>query len=379
MCSIDPRRARSDHNRRPFPLQSRQCEAFQKTGSFKVRGALNAIARLPPHVTDVVTHSSGNHAQALAYAARHAGQIRRGGGESAAIRAHIVMPRTAPAAKVAAVQGYGGQVYLCEPTVAARQAMAAELVAATGGVLVHPSDDYDVIAGQGTVAVEFVEQVVELYGRDAALDALIIPVGGGGLLGGMAVAAKGLTGGRIAVIGAEPAAVDDAARSKRAGQLCVHPSPPPRSVADGLLTVLGQRTLAIILSPDVDAIATVSEPDIARAMLLIYERLKVVIEPSAAVGVAVALGPELDRLLPPTARNVGVVLCGGNLDLSKLQEIIQLAAVEAGAEAEGPEEGKPEQQQQPQQLEQQQQQQQQQQPEEEAVVVAGNGEGKQQA
>lgn len=307
-----------------------KCEAFQKTGSFKVRGALNAVARLPVHVRDVVTHSSGNHAQALAYAARHASQVRRAAGASDGIRAHIVMPRTAPAAKVAAVQGYGGKVYLCEPTVEAREAMAAELVAATGGALVHPSDDYDVIAGQGTVAVEFVEQVLELYGRDAALDALVIPVGGGGLLGGMAIAAKGLTRGRITVIGAEPAVVDDAARSKRTGQLCMHPSPPPRSVADGLLTVLGKRTLPIVLSPSVDAVATVSEAEIARAMLLIYERLKVVIEPSAGVGVAVALGPELNKLIPPSAKNVGVVLCGGNLDLAKLQDIIQLAASAEG-------------------------------------------------
>ncbi len=298
-----------------------KCELFQKTGSFKVRGALNAVAHLPPTVTDVVTHSSGNHAQALAWAARAKG-----------LRAHIVMPRTAPAVKVRAVKGYGGKVYLCEPTVEARWAMARELVASTGGALVHPSDDYDVMAGQGTVALEFLEQMREEW-DGADLDALIIPVGGGGLLGGMAVAAKALRPG-IKVIGAEPAMVDDAARSKATQELCLHPSPPPRSIADGLLTVLGKRTFPIVASAQVDAILTVSEKEIAQAMHLVYERMKLVIEPSAGVGVAVALsGARLDAVLGPDCKNVGVVLCGGNLDMSKLAEIWRLA--EEGEEGGG--------------------------------------------
>ncbi|GAB5029711.1 serine racemase [Nannochloropsis oceanica] len=293
-----------------------KCELFQKTGSFKVRGALNAVAHLPPTVTDVVTHSSGNHAQALAWAARAKG-----------LNAHIVMPRTAPAVKVKAVKGYGGKVYLCEPTVEARWAMAAELVGSTGGALVHPSDDYNVMAGQGTVALEFLEQVKEETGGEE-LDALIIPIGGGGLLGGMAVAAKTMRP-DIKIIGAEPAVVDDAARSKATGVLCLHPTPPPRSIADGLLTVLGKKTFPIVSSDKVDAILTVSEREIARAMRLVYERMKLVIEPSAGVGVAVALScKKLNAVLGMECRRVGIVLCGGNVDISEMEEVWRLAAEE---------------------------------------------------
>lgn len=311
--AIENAALRNDSNLSFRPEFFFKCELFQKTGSFKVRGALNAVAHLPSTVTDVVTHSSGNHAQALAWAARTKG-----------LRAHIVMPRTAPKVKVDAVKGYGGQVYLCEPTVEARWAMAGELVASTGGALVHPSDDYSVMAGQGTVALEFLEQVEEETGG-MSLDALIIPVGGGGLLGGMAVAAKALQP-HIKIIGAEPSMVDDAFRSKAAGHLCLHPSPPPRSIADGLLTVLGQRTYPIVSSDKVDAIITVSEQEIAQAMRLVYERMKLVIEPSAGVGVAVAMrGDELEAVLGIGCRRVGVILCGGNLDMDRLGGIWRLA------------------------------------------------------
>jgi threonine dehydratase/serine racemase len=273
-----------------------KCENLQKTGAFKYRGATNAVQKLGEveAAKGVVTHSSGNHAQALALAARVRG-----------IPAYIVMPRTAPLVKKNAVEGYGGIVTLCEPTLEARDRTAAEVAARTGGTLIPPFDHPDVIAGQGTAALELLEDVPDL-------DAVVAPVGGGGLLSGFCVAARGLNPG-IRVFGAEPLGADDAARSKAAGEWI--PQTAPNSIADGLLTSLGRLTWPIIRD-QVEQVFTVTEDQIRAAMKLVWERMKLVIEPSAAVGVAVVLSDGFRALTG--IRKVGVVLCGGNVNLDKL-------------------------------------------------------------
>lgn len=273
-----------------------KCENLQKTGSFKYRGATNAVRNLDDAtaIRGVVTHSSGNHAQALALAARVRG-----------ITAHIVMPNNAPAVKKNAVEGYGGNVILCEPTLEARERTAAELMARTGGTLIPPFEHPDVIAGQGTAALELLEDVPDL-------DAVLAPVGGGGLLSGFCVASKGINP-AIRVFGAEPLGADDAARSKAAGQWL--PQTGPKTIADGLLTSTGQLTWPI-LRDQVEHIFTVTEEQIVAAMRLVWERVKLVIEPSAAVGVAVILSDEFRAL--KDIQSVGVVLCGGNVSLDKL-------------------------------------------------------------
>jgi threonine dehydratase len=273
-----------------------KCENFQKVGAFKFRGACNAVMQLADEVAarGVVTHSSGNHAQALALAAKLRG-----------IPAHIVMPRNAAPVKRRAVEGYGGRVIECEPTLAARESTAAAVVVETGGTLIPPYDHPDVIAGQGTVALELLEQVPNL-------DALIAPVGGGGLVAGICVAAKGVDP-SLRVFAAEPRGADDAARSKAAGRLI--PQTAPKTIADGLLTSLGERTWPIIRD-QVERIITVGDEEIVTAMRLVWERAKLVIEPSAAVPVAAVLGEEFRNL--EGARRVGVVLSGGNVNLDKL-------------------------------------------------------------
>ncbi|KAJ8609490.1 hypothetical protein CTAYLR_005443 [Chrysophaeum taylorii] len=274
-----------------------KCEVLQRTGSFKIRGATNAA--LVAGAETLVTHSSGNHAQALALAARSVGA-----------KAHIVMPRTAPAVKKAAVAGYGGLIELCEPTNEARAAAAAALCERVGGHFVHPSNDLDVIAGQGTVACELLADLPDL-------DALVVPVGGGGLVSGMAVYAKSFNP-RIAVVGAEPKRVDDAARSKAAGRLIdCHDDPAPSTIADGLKTLLDSNTWPVVRDL-VDEIITVDEADIAQATHLVWTRMKLCIEPSAGVGVAVLLSDAFKRHFPPDKYpRVGVILCGGNTDLEK--------------------------------------------------------------
>jgi threonine dehydratase/serine racemase len=273
-----------------------KCENLQKVGAFKYRGATNAVRKLSDAeaARGVVTHSSGNHAQALALAARVRG-----------IPAYIVMPRTAPAVKKAAVEGYGGVITLCEPTLEAREATAAEVVARTGATLIPPYDHPDVIAGQGTVALELLDEVSDL-------DAIVTPVGGGGLLSGVCVAARGLKPG-IRVFGAEPLGADDAARSKAAGTLI--PQTAPNTIADGLLTSLGQLTWPIIRD-QVESIFTVTDDQVRSAMRLVWERMKLVIEPSAAVPVAVVLFTDYRNL--PGIDKAGVVLSGGNVSLEKL-------------------------------------------------------------
>ena len=269
-----------------------KCENLQKVGAFKYRGATNAVLKLTDAeaARGVVTHSSGNHAQALALAARVRG-----------IPAYIVMPRTAPLVKKNAVEGYGGIVTLCEPTLEARESAAAALVAQTGGTLIPPFDHADVIAGQGTAALELLEDVPDL-------DAIIAPVGGGGLLSGCAIAAAGLR-----VFGAEPLGADDAARSKAAGQLL--PQTGPNTIADGLLTSLGELTWPIVRDR-VEGIFTVTDDQIRAAMRLVWERMKLIVEPSGAVGLSVALSEEFRSL--PNLGKVGIILSGGNVNLDKL-------------------------------------------------------------
>jgi threonine dehydratase len=271
-----------------------KCENFQKVGAFKARGATNAVFLLSDEEAQhgVATHSSGNHAAALARAAGLRG-----------IPAHIVMPHNAPQAKQAAVARYGGRIVFCEPTLEARESACARLIADTGAALIHPYDDLRVMAGQGTTAIEFLENVPEL-------DFLLCPVGGGGQLSGVAVASKSIKP-AIRVIGAEPAGADDAYRSFKAGHII--PSVNPKTIADGLRSSLGKLPFAEI-QRYVDAIVTVSEESIVRAMRTIWEVMKIIVEPSAAVPYAVLLEGKLNI----AAKRVGIILSGGNLDLDAL-------------------------------------------------------------
>jgi threonine dehydratase/serine racemase len=273
-----------------------KCENLQKVGAFKYRGATNAVRRLTDAqaASGVVTHSSGNHAQALALAARVRG-----------IPAYIVMPKTAPLVKKNAVEGYGGVVTLCEPTLEARERAATEVVARTGGTLIPPFDHPDVIAGQGTAALELLEDVPDL-------DAIVTPVGGGGLLSGCAIAARGLKPG-VRVFGAEPLGADDAARSKAAGTFL--PQTGPNTIADGLLTSLGELTWPVVRD-QVERVVTVTDDQIRAAMRLVWERMKLVVEPSGAVGLAAVLTDEFRGLAG--VNTVGVVFSGGNVNLDKL-------------------------------------------------------------
>ncbi len=271
-----------------------KCENFQKVGAFKMRGATNAVLSLnnDEAASGVATHSSGNHAQALALAARMRG-----------IPAFIVMPSNAPAVKRAAVEGYGAEIITCEPTLQAREETLNAVVERTGAVFVHPYDNEAIIAGQGTAALELLEEVPDL-------DVVMAPVGGGGLLSGTALVVKALAGG-ARVIAAEPVGADDAARSLAAGHII--PSVEPDTVADGLLTSLGKRNFPII-KENVSAIWTVGDPEIIAAMRLIWERMKIVIEPSAAVCPASVLA----RPHEVSGQRIGIILSGGNVDLDRL-------------------------------------------------------------
>ncbi len=274
-----------------------KCEPFQRMGAFKMRGAAHAIARLDEEARcrGVATHSSGNFAQALALAAREAG-----------IPAWIVMPSNAPAVKVAAVRGYGGQIVTCAPTLQAREAMLEAVVAETGATFIHPFDNEDVILGQGTAAQELIEDV-------GPLDAIVAPVGGGGLVGGTAIAALHLSP-ATRIYAAEPEGASDAWQSRRAHRLI--PQTKPQTIADGLRTSLGQLTFPLICDL-VHDVLLVSEAQIAEAMARTFERLKVVVEPSAAVAVAAVLR---HRALFQGKRT-GIILSGGNVDLKNLGEL----------------------------------------------------------
>ncbi len=272
-----------------------KCENLQEIGAFKARGACNAVLSLEPAeaARGVVTHSSGNHGAALAWAA-----ARRG------IPAWIVMPDNAAKVKRTAVTDLGANVRYCQPTVAAREAMCDAVQNETGATLVHPYNDWRVIAGQGTAALELLEDVPDL-------DAIVTPVGGGGLLSGSAITARGIRQRSIKVFGAEPAGADDAYQSLRIGHIV--PQTNPCTIADGLRSSLGQKTFAVI-STLVDTIGTTSEAAIVRAMRLCWEKLRLVVEPSAAVPLAAML----ENQLPVAGMRVGVILSGGNVDLERL-------------------------------------------------------------
>ena len=273
-----------------------KCEHLQRVGAFKLRGAWNAIAQLPAEIAarGVVTHSSGNHAQAVALAAKLRG-----------IAAHIVMPSTASAVKRRAVEEYGGRVITCAPMLEARESMAAAVLAETSGTLIPPYDHPDIIAGQGTAALELLDQV-------AHLDAIVVPVGGGGLLSGTCITAKAVNR-SIRLFAAEPAGADDTARSMAAGTLI--PQTAPHTIADGLLTSLGELTWPIIRD-QVERVVTVTDEQIIAAMRLAWERAKLLIEPSSAVALAAVLSDEFRRL--DGMERVGVMLTGGNVDLDQL-------------------------------------------------------------
>jgi len=271
-----------------------KCENLQKTGSFKIRGATNAVFSLTDEEAKrgVVAPSSGNHAAALSLAARWRG-----------IPAWLVMPSNSSPVKKRAVEAYGGKITECEPTMESREATAAEVIERTGAQLVHPYNDVRVIAGQGTAALELLEQVPDL-------DIVITPVSGGGLLGGTAIAAKSLRP-DIRVIGGEPANADDAARSLASGK--IEPVSKAHTMADGLRAGLAPLTFGI-LRQRVDEISLVTEDEVVAAMLLLWERMKIVVEPSGAVAAA----PVLNRRIRAEGKRVGVILSGGNLDLHHL-------------------------------------------------------------
>jgi threonine dehydratase len=271
-----------------------KCEIFQKAGAFKIRGACNAVFALSDDEAKrgVATHSSGNHAAALALAARWRG-----------IPAHVVMPETAPHVKKLAVAGYGAEILFCKPTLEARERALAEVVARTGAAFVHPYNDLRVITGQATAAIELCEEVQNL-------DLVLAPVGGGGLVSGTAVAVS-LVSPKTAVMAAEPERADDAYQSFRSGRIV--PSVHPNTIADGLLTSLGDLTFPII-QRHVKDIVLVSEEAIVEAMRCLWERMKILAEPSAAV----PLGAILSRRLDVAGRRVGVILSGGNVDLDRL-------------------------------------------------------------
>jgi len=271
-----------------------KAENLQRTGAFKARGATNAVFSLSDAEArrGVVTHSSGNHGAALAYAAQ-----RRG------IPVYVVMPENAARVKQDNVRRRGATIRFCAPTIAARDTACAEVQRETGATLVHPFDDARVIAGQGTAALELIDE-------SPALDVVIAPVGGGGLLSGTAIVVKSLDR-SVRVFGAEPANADDAARSFRSGR--IEALPAATTIADGLRTTLSPRTLAAIRA-GVDAIGTASEAAIVRAMRMSWERMKIVVEPSAAVPLACLL----ERSLDVHDATVGIILSGGNVDLDRL-------------------------------------------------------------
>lgn len=275
-----------------------KCENFQKMGAFKMRGAANAILQLSDEARQrgVATHSSGNFAQAIALSAQMLG-----------IPAFIVMPSNSPEVKKAAVRGYGGEIIECEPTLAARESTLAEVVERTGATFIHPFNDDKVIMGQGTAALEFLQDVKDI-------DLLIAPVGGGGLVGGTALAAHYFSP-KTKVWAAEPAGADDAWQSKQAGHIV--PQTNPQTIADGLRTSLGDKTWPIIRDY-VERIVLVEEHEILAALRLLMERMKIVVEPSAAVGLAAVMKEKT----AVAGKRVGIILSGGNVDLKALATLL---------------------------------------------------------
>lgn len=273
-----------------------KCENFQKVGAFKARGAMNAILKLTTEQRSkgVATHSSGNHAQALARAAK-----------ILQVASYIVMPRTAPEIKKRGVRAYGGEIFECEPTLAAREATLEEVIRKTGAAEIHPFNNYDVMEGQATCAKELFEET-------SSLDFLLAPVGGGGLLSGTALAAKYFSP-STAVIAGEPEGSDDAYRSLKSGKIEPAQS---NTIADGLLTTLGTKTFPIIQDL-VKEIITVTDEEIVAAMRIIWERLKIIVEPSCAVPFAAVL-KQKSRF---AGKRVGIILSGGNVDLERAAKL----------------------------------------------------------
>jgi threonine dehydratase len=271
-----------------------KCENFQKVGAFKFRGATNAVLSMsePEKLRGVVTHSSGNHAAALSLAARMNG-----------IKANIVMPESAPFVKKNAVAGYGADITFCKPTLQAREDTTKLIMEKTGATLIHPYDNFNVICGQGTAALELLSEKQDL-------DIVVAPVGGGGLLSGTSTCVKGMNK-KIQVIGAEPLNANDAFISFTTGQLT--PSVNPVTCADGLLTSLSALTFSIIRK-NVDRILTIREDSIIECMLLVWERMKIIIEPSSATVLAVVKeNPDLFK-----GKKIGLIISGGNVDFRKL-------------------------------------------------------------
>ena len=267
-----------------------KCENFQRTGAFKFRGACNAVFSLSDEeaARGVATHSSGNHAAALACAAELRG-----------ILAHVVMPKTTTEMKKNNVQRYSPSITLCEPTLKAREETLRKVLNDTGAIEIHPYNNLTIIAGQGTAALEFLDEIPDL-------DILLTPVGGGGLLSGTAIATKE-TNSSIKVIGTEPTGADDAYRSFRSGKII--PSVNPQTICDGLLTSLGEFTFAAI-QHHVDDIVTISEEAIKSAMKTVREKTGMSIEPSAAVPIATILEGKVN----PSGKKVGIIISGGNVD-----------------------------------------------------------------
>lgn len=273
-----------------------KCENLQRVGAFKIRGATNALLKLSDKAQSVATHSSGNHAQAIAFAARQMN-----------MQAHIVMPENAPKIKVNAVKDFGARIYFCEPTQSAREETLKKVVESTGAVYISPYDNWDIIEGQGTCALELLTQIKP--------DVLLVPVGGGGLLSGSLIAAKGKNP-SVRVYGCEPDGANDAFRSFESGIRVTEQK--PQSIADGLLTTLGEKNFEVIKEL-ATGILTVSDEEIIQAMRLIFERLKLVVEPSAAVGLAAAIkNKEL-----VSGKKVAIILSGGNVDLNRLSGFFQ--------------------------------------------------------
>jgi threonine dehydratase len=271
-----------------------KCENLQKVGAFKIRGACNAVYSLDDAEAEngVATHSSGNHAAALALAAKWRG-----------IKAYVVMPENSSAVKLKAVEGYGAEILLCKPTLEAREEGLEKVIQSTGASVIHPYNDHRVICGQGTAALELCTDISDL-------DVVMAPVGGGGLLSGTALAVKGLSP-QTDVMAGEPEKADDAYRSLEAGRII--PVEDPDTIADGLLTSLGDLTFPII-HRHVKGIITVSEGGIIAAMRLIWERMKIIVEPSASV----PLGAIMQRPADFADKRIGIILSGGNLDLDAL-------------------------------------------------------------
>ena len=271
-----------------------KCENFQRVGAFKFRGATNAVLQLTDNEkkSGVVTHSSGNHAAALALAATMNG-----------VKPYIVMPESAPVVKKNAVAGYGAEITFCKPTLQAREETTRIIIEKTGATLVHPYDNFNVICGQGTAAMELLDEIT-------GLDIVVAPIGGGGLMSGTSTAVKN-TNDKIKVVGAEPLNANDAWKSFTTGILT--PSVNPLTVADGLLTSLSELTFSIVRK-NVDQIFTVKEESIVECMLLVWERMKIIIEPSSAtVLAAVKENPDYFR-----GKKTGLIISGGNVDFRKL-------------------------------------------------------------